>query len=66
MPNPSNLRVNELETLVNWFLLHMGIDQRARFMAEMPLTYAKLYPDVSASRIASMVDDAIRNSRTKK
>lgn len=54
---------SELETVVSWFMYHMPMDQRYKFMAELPQHYAKLCPSVAPERIAGIVQTAIESMR---
>lgn len=53
------LSQRELRMLVDWFTYYMPMEQRRRFMAEMPVTYARLFPSASAGAVITSVRDAL-------
>lgn len=62
---PENLTTKELQDLVRFFTYTMGMDQRGKLMAEMPLVYAKLYPDVDPEIIVQKVRYQMMNKEEK-
>jgi hypothetical protein len=44
-----NLGGSEQETLIGFLVHHMSIASRNQLMAEMPVIYGKLYPEVPAA-----------------
>jgi hypothetical protein len=50
-----NLGTAELESLADWFLYRMPMQQRHDLMAELPQTYGKIFPGVSGATIAKAV-----------
>lgn len=60
MGNPDNLRDNEKDTVLRFFLFYMPMEQRGQLMAQHPLIYGHLYPDVPKETIANKVHQALR------
>ena len=58
MENIDNLSWEDTHTALR-LLHHMNIDTRSVMMAQMPVTYMKLYPSVSADVVIGKVRDAL-------
>jgi hypothetical protein len=50
---------HELEDLVRWFITHMDGEMRRQLMAERPVLYKILFPDVSEATLAYMITERI-------
>ena len=61
--NVGNLGDSEQVTLIEFFSHHMSITSRNQLMAELPVIYGKLYPNVAPELIGSKVVAAIRQAR---
>lgn len=60
-----NLGIRDAEVLAEWFLYHMGPEQRGKLMAEHPLIYARLFPSVPDTTIIGCVQRQILEERRK-
>jgi hypothetical protein len=58
-----NLGIHDNEVLAEWFLYHLSLEQRHKLMAELPLIYSRLYPDVAAEVLGGYVIGQIQSER---
>lgn len=49
------LGIGDAETIAEWFVVHMTQEQRALFMAERPMVYHRLFPEVRMSVITERI-----------
>jgi len=63
METGAKLNIADADRVARWFLYRAGPDERGALMADMPLVYARMYPDVGPAVIVGNVIRTIEAAR---
>lgn len=59
-----NLNTHDTEVLAEWFMWKLSMEQRHNLIAEMPLIYSRMFPDVSPTLMGDYVKTRINRERS--
>ena len=55
--------IQDMEDTATFLLYHMSMETRRKFMAERPVLYRRLFPEVAPATISSRVFDTITGNQ---
>lgn len=59
MENLENVSTHEKDQMLDWLLYHLSLETRQKLMAEMPIAYSHVFPNVIKAYVVDKVAERL-------